>query len=298
MRYAVVRGRRSRRGRGGPAALGARATDALRGAGHEVSEIVTDTLGEARARCRQAVQDEVDVLVVAGGDGAVSLGVDTCARTGTALGLLPAGTGNDNARSLGVPEGERAVDLLLRPTTRTVDTLHLPELDRHVLSSVPAALDSRISARASSWPRQLGPLSYTLAALVEIALLGRQEPLRYRLTVDGRSEELEALVVVPANMRYFGGGLPIAPDADPTDGLLDLVVVTPLGPARAVGLLRAVRAGRHPGHPDVRITRAREVRIEGPDDIIAQGDGEKLGPLPLTVRVDPASLQVIAPALP
>lgn len=297
MRYAVAHGRR-RWPRGGPAGLGARAVEALRGAGHEVVEVVAGSMEQARAACGALVADGLDVLVVTGGDGVVSMATDLCAGTSTAVGILPAGTGNDCARSLAVPLRPRdAVDVLLAAHRRTVDTLHVVELDRHVLSSVPAALDARISDRANNWPRGLGPAAYTLSALIEIALLRRQPPLRYRLTVDGRTEELEALVVVPVNLRFFGGGLPIVPDADPADGLLDLVVIRPVGPTDALRVLQGVRRGRHTEHPAVSITRAREVWIEGPPDIVAQGDGEPLAPLPLTVQVRPSSLQVVAPPL-
>jgi diacylglycerol kinase (ATP) len=300
MRYAVAHGRRS--GRGGAAVLGAQAVVALRDAGHDVLEIEASSLPEARARCAAAVAEGVDVLVVAGGDGVVSLATDLCAGTGTAVGILPAGTGNDNARSLGVPAGPGAVAALLQDRRRILDTLHLVELDRHVLGSVNAGLDARIAHRATLLPRRLGPWSYTVAALVEIARLPWTPPLRYTLTVTGEggartTERLDALVVVPANMPYLGGGLHLAPDADPADGLLDLVVVRPLAPARALVLLRAVRAGRHTSMPEVQVRRASEVRVEGPADVLAHGDGEALAPLPLTVRVAPANLQVIVPPL-
>lgn len=297
MRYAVAHGRR-RRGPGGRAArVGEQAAAALRAAGHDVTEVVPGSLAQARVACAALVTDGVDVLVAAGGDGMVSLATDLCAGTSTAVAILPAGTGNDNARSLGVRRGAHALEVLLADQRRDVDTLHLPDLDRHVLSSVTSALDARISDRANRWPRIFGTATYSLSALVEIALLRRQPPLSYVLTVDGTPLALEALVVAPANMPFLGGGLELAPEADPADGLLDLVVITPVTPAEGLGLLRAVRTGRHTGHPAVSITRARQVRIEGPPDIVAQGDGEPLAPLPLTVQVSPSILQVVAPAL-
>ncbi|MGO0577879.1 diacylglycerol/lipid kinase family protein [Ornithinimicrobium panacihumi] len=298
MRYAVAHGRRPGRLRRGSADVGAAAVRALRSAGHEILEVSADTVEEARASCATLVGEGLDVLVVVGGDGAVSLATDLCAGTGTAVGILPAGTGNDSARSLGIPFAPpAALQVLLAGHRRTIDTLHVPELDRHVIGSTPSALDARISARVNGSTRQLGSFSYTASALVEIALLRRQPPLHYRLTVDGVTEELGALVVVPCNLPYLGGGLHLVPEADPADGLLDLVVIRPVRPREALDVLRAVRKAAHTDHPAVRITRAREVRIEGPEDIVAQADGDELGPLPLTVRVAGSNLQVIAPPL-
>ena len=298
MRYAVAHGRRAGVTRGRSVALAERAVAELRGDGHEVVEVIAAHVDEARSTCRALVADGLDVLVVAGGDGAVSMGTDVCAGSRTALAVLPGGTGNDNARSLGLPLGDAdaALRTLRAHRTRTVDTLHLPDLDRHALASVCCALDARIAGRADGWPRALGSVSYTLSALVEIALLRRQPPLRFRLAVDGGpAQELEALVLVPANMPFFGGGLPIAPDADPADGLLDLVQVRPVTPAEALGVLRAVRAGRHTSHPAVRISRAQSVHVEGPADLAAHADGEPVAPLPLTVETDPSSLRVVVP---
>jgi diacylglycerol kinase (ATP) len=296
MRYAVAHGRRA--GRGGAAELGAVAVQRLRAHGHEVTEVAASTLEEAREACAELVADGVDVLAVAGGDGVVSLATDLCAGTGTAVGILPAGTGNDAARSLGVPLArDAALEVLLQCPPRVVDTVHLPELDRHLLGNVLGALDARIAHRATRLPRRLGAASYTLAALVEIALLPRQEPLHYRLVVDTEPFEVDALVVVLANLPYVGGGLRIAPEADATDGLLDLVVIRPVSPRAALGLLSEVREGRHTRNRAVDIVRAGSVRIEGPGDVLAHGDGEAVGPLPLAVTVDPSSLQVIAPPL-
>lgn len=295
MRYAVAHGRRAGRGRG--AGLAAAATARLRAAGHDVVEIAASSHEEAHAAATAARDAGVDVLVAVGGDGVVSTCADVCAGTGATLGIVPAGTGNDAARSLGIPVGAAAVDLLLTGAARPLDTLEVVELDRHVIGSVLGALDARIAHRATRLPRRLGAATYTVATLVEIALLTRQEPLHHRLRIDGTLLEVDALVVVAANTPYVGGGLQVAPPADPHDGELDLVIIRPVGVREALGLLRAVRAGSHAEHPRVELHRAREVVLDGPGDVLAHGDGEPLAGLPLTVRTAASSLRVITPAL-
>ncbi len=296
MRYAVLHGPRS--GRGGAGALGRQVTETLRERGQQVTELETSTLEAAREACRRAIAEGVEVLAVVGGDGVVSLAADVLAKakgaSRPALGVVPSGTGNDNARSLGIPlRHAGAIDTLLRGRRRTVDLIHIPELDRHVMGSVPAGLDALIAARAATLPKWLGPASYAAATLPEIA---RLRPMQYRLTLDGRLLEVTALVVAACNMPIYGGGMRIAPDADPTDGLLDVVIITPVGPVAALTLLAGVFTGRHTRHASVRMERARTVRMEGPD-VLAHGDGEPLLSLPLTASAVPGRLGRARPAL-
>lgn len=302
MRYVVAHGRRS--GRGNGARLGLAAVARLRAEGHDVTELVIDDLAEARARSAALVAEGVDVLAVAGGDGMVSMAANLCVGTGTALGILPAGTGNDAARGLGIStRPAQAIDTLVTARRRRIDTLRVVEEDRHVVGSVTAALDARMARRGGQLPKALGGLSYTLAVLIEIARLPWTARLAYRLTTtapDGAEvvEELDTLVLVPANLGYLGGGLHLVPDADPCDGLMDLVLIRPVTPRRALAVLRAVRAGRHAELAEVEVRRTARVRIEGPADVLVHGDGEPIAHLPLTVEVAPASLQVVVPPLP
>lgn len=101
MRYAVAHGRRRRGPAGRGARTGEQAVAALRAAGHDVTEVVAGSLEQALVASAALVAEGVDVLVVVGGDGMVSMAADLCAGSPTAVAILPAGTGNDNARSLG-----------------------------------------------------------------------------------------------------------------------------------------------------------------------------------------------------
>ncbi|WP_109471349.1 diacylglycerol/lipid kinase family protein [Ornithinimicrobium cavernae] len=289
-RYAVLHGPRS--GRRGAGALGAHVVEQLRAAGQQVSELETATLDGARQACRTAVADGVDTLVAVGGDGVVQLVADQLVGSRTALGIVPSGTGNDNARSLGIPlKPAEAVSTLLSGTRRTIDLIHVGPLDRHVVGSVPCGLDALIAARAATLPGWLGSHAYTVSVLPEIV---RLRPMAYRLELDDRVLETEALVVAVCNMAQYGGGMRIAPDADPADGLLDVVIIRPVGAASAVRLLAGVFTGRHSNHPAVRIEQASAVRVAGPD-LTAHGDGEALARLPVTCTAVPGAIEVVVP---
>lgn len=272
--------------------MGEAVVAALRGAGQQVTELETATREAARDACRRAVEDGVDTLVAVGGDGVVQIAANGLIGSTTALGIVPAGTGNDNARSLGVPRRtDAAVQTLLSGVRRAVDLIHVAPYGRHVVGSVPCGLDALIASRAATLPRWLGSHSYTVATVPEILAL---RPMDYRLELDDRVLDIRALVVAVCNMPIYGGGMRIAPGADPSDGLLDVIIIEPVGAASALRLLAGVFSGRHTDHPAVRLERARRVRVSGPQ-LTAHGDGDPIGPLPVECAVVPAALEVMVP---
>lgn len=312
MKYAVLPGRRS--GHRFEAGLVQHVITVLRAGGHEVDLLVADDVEGADVSCAAAAASGVDVLLVIGGDGVVRIAASHCVGSDTAIAIVPAGSGNDTVRSLGIPTGAAAaIQVARRGHRQRIDVIGAsgttkrdarPDKAWHdvVVGSVPAALDARIAARSQRVPSLLGPAKYAAAALVEIPQL---RPQRYRLhlsgggakgaTVNTRDLEVDALVVAVCNLPIFGGGMQIAPHADPSDGLLDVVIIEKVGPIAALGLLRGVFTGTHETHPAVRVERCSRVDIAGPE-LTAYGDGDPLGPLPLTCEVRPASLDVIVPA--
>lgn len=289
-RYAVLHGPLS--GRGHAAARGVAVVRALREAGQQVHALEAASVQEAREACRVAVEEGVEVLAVVGGDGVVGLAAGACAGTETALGIVPSGTGNDGARSLRVPLGQRAAtEVLLGNLRRRVDLIRVDPVGRVVLGSVPAGIDARIAARAAALPKWLGPAVYACATVPEIP---RLRPAPYELELDGEPWGVSALVVAVCNTDTYGGGMLIAPGADPADGQLDCVVITSVSAGQAAGLLARVFRGRHVGHPSVHIRRASTVTVRGPE-LVAHGDGEAIGPLPVTCTVLPGAVEVVVP---
>ncbi|WP_280372664.1 diacylglycerol kinase family protein, partial [Nocardia abscessus] len=225
-------------GRGGDAASAAIAR--LRAGGAEITEVCAPSVAETVRQVRDSVAGEArpDAVVCVGGDGLINVTLPAVAETGVALGMVPAGTGNDLARELGVPTDDpvAAAAVVLGGRTRTID------LGRIESSGPPmwfatvtgTGFDARVTLRANAmrWPK--GRLRYTVAALAEIS--GRfTVPYRVELVgavTEGLTDpgagsllETEAVMVAVGNTRTYGGGMLICPDAIMDDGLLDLTVV-------------------------------------------------------------------------
>jgi diacylglycerol kinase (ATP) len=302
----VVTNPRSRHGKGSDAATAAIAR--LSAGGAEVTEVCAPSAAETVRQVRDSVAGAApDAVVCIGGDGLVNVTLPAVAETGVPLGMIPAGTGNDLARELGVPTGDpvAAAALVLRGRTRTID------LGR-IESSVPpmwfatvagTGFDARVTLRANEmrWPR--GRLRYTAAALAEIS--GRfTVPYRVELVdavTDGLTNpgagsvlETEAVMVAVGNTRTYGGGMLICPDALMDDGLLDLTVVGALSRGEMLRLLPALSAGKRQDHPEVKQFRAAAVTLTAAG-APATADGEPAGILPITVRAVPAALTVLVP---
>lgn len=264
----------------------------------------TSSFAEARQRCITAVETArpahdgvpADALLVMGGDGMMTLGVNACADTEVPLGLIPAGTGNDMCRGLGIRVFNpiQAAHWVISQRTRRVDTLKVSGAlvggaeHRFVGTVVATGYAAMVNRRANRMKLPVGALRYAAAALGELAGF---EPLTYRLTIDGAERTEPAMFVAVANAAYFGGGMKIAPTADVTDGLLNLTVVHPVSRSTLLRLLPTMFSGAFVVDPAVERLTAREVVVEG-HGLYGMGDGEELGDAPLRISVAPRSLTV------
>lgn len=233
-----------------------------------------------------------DVVAVMGGDGMAHLGLNACAGTDATLAVIPAGTGNDLARGAGIPGSVReAVEALVRGKTRKLDLSRLTNSSgsRYVGAVVSSGYDARVNRATNDIRLRFGALSYGYIALRELASFS---PLHYRLTVDGTEREVTAMMVAIANTGVFGGGMQIAPDADPTDGLLDVTIIHEASRSKLLRLLPSVYSGKFVTNPVVERFRAKVVEFEG-DGLFVMGDGEEMGEVPATVESIPGILNLI-----
>ena len=232
-----------------------------------------------------------DSVVAMGGDGMAHLGLNACAHTQATLGIIPAGTGNDFARAVGVPKDIRAaVDVISEGRWRRIDLSSVVNAGgrRYVGAVVSSGYDARVNRATNETHLRFGSLSYGAIALRELANFS---PMAYRLVIDGEPRELDAMFVAICNTGVVGGGMLISPDADFADGLLDLTIVHPVGRGKLLRLLPSVYTGKFVSDPAVERFTARRVAVDG-DDMFLMGDGEELGDVPATVECDPGALRV------
>jgi diacylglycerol kinase (ATP) len=250
------------------------------------------TVAESRALMNRSGGDGLDVLVVLGGDGAAHQGVQFCAGTDVALGLIPSGTGNDLARALGCATDplsalEDLVGRLRAGTRRRIDLGKAG--DRWFATVLCCGFDAAVNERANGlrWPS--GPRRYDVAIIAELAAF-RPRPVLVR--TENETLELDATLVAVGNTAWYGGGVPICPGARPDDGFFDVTVVGKATRRELLRLLPGLRAGRHLEHPAVRTLKAADVHLDG-NDWPAYADGEPMGSLPVSVRCAPGALTVV-----
>jgi diacylglycerol kinase (ATP) len=282
-------------GRGAGRIIGQRTAELLRAAGCRVTDASGGSMGEARERAEAAIESGADTVCVVGGDGMVHLGTNLCAGRDVRLAVVAAGTGNDFARNLGLPvhDPSGAVRVVTDGRTRRIDAGRVVTAagERWFSGVLGAGFDAVVTARAArmTWPR--GRLRYPAAILRELPLF---RPIPYVIECDGERIETRAMLVAVANTASFGGGMRVCPDADPTDGLFDVLVLHAISTPRFLRVFPSVYAGRHVGHPQVQLLRGARVRLEAPG-MPCQADGEPFAPLPLDIELVPAALSVAVP---
>ncbi|MFI5915289.1 diacylglycerol kinase family protein [Dactylosporangium sp. NPDC051541] len=265
--------------------------------GADVTVLAGESAAASRDLARQAVADGCDALVAMGGDGTVHLGLQAVAGTGTAFGIVPAGTGNDFSVRLGLPgEPLAAADgiatALAEGRTRAIDLAHIVGGDGTEAwfgAVLAAGFDAFVNERANrmTWPK--GAQRYNRAIVEELLAL---KPRQYTMSLDGTASRFESVLVAVGNTESYGGGFRIAAGADPTDGLLDVVVAEPLGRLALMGLRPKALKGTHIHDPRVSTHRARVIELDGAG-ITAYADGERICPLPVTITCVPAALRLL-----
>ncbi|MDQ3928942.1 MAG: diacylglycerol kinase family lipid kinase [Chloroflexota bacterium] len=239
---------------------------------------------------------DCDVLVAAGGDGTINAVASILVRSGSAaaLGILPLGTCNDLARSLGVEcDLEMSADVIVRGRNAALDVIGLD--GGHICvnqanGGFSGAVADDVEEAKRSLPR---PLAYLKAS---VETLQEKPEYELELAIDGERLITRAINITVANARFSGGGVPTAPDANPSDGLMDVVVLTARSRLGLLTLLPALRAGKHRGEDGVIHRRARQLELRSEPAMPFSVDGEAWDEHPHRFEVEPRRLRVRVPA--
>lgn len=266
-------------------------TGLLREAGATVVVKQTQSIEHAITLATEAAADG-QVVIAVGGDGLMRDAAAGVVTSGGVLGVVPAGRGNDLARALGMPETPHELaSLLLDGPARTIDVLEANGVI--VPGNVYIGIDSVASQIINNTRWLPGLLAYRLAPVR--AILSWRSPT-FTVVAGGERQSVPGFSVVVANSGAYGHGLRIVPPAVLDDGLLDVLIVGD-GPRREiVKFMKEAKTGAHVARQEVQLSTAREVTVDADRPLPVCADGDEIGELPVTVRLLPAALAVIAPA--
>jgi diacylglycerol kinase (ATP) len=278
---------RARRGRD----AGLDVAEQLRADGLELSVVeIRDPAGLPELLRRRTA--EVDRVIVAGGDGTLNAALQGLAAGRTPLGIIPVGTANNTARTLGLPtDTAEACAVAAGPTTRAIDLGRVN--DRWFFTTASLGLSVTVTRLLTgNLKRRWGRLAYGYAAFR--AVLERR-PFEAEIATEAERLTLRTFQVVVGNGRYYGSALPVSEDAAIDDGWLDVYAVEARSRWRLFTLAPALRSGRHGERQDVHALRARKVEIRTVVPRTINVDGE-LGPrTPASFVVVPRALAVFCP---
>lgn len=260
--------------------------------GWDATEIALDDLAGAVG--------SIERLVVCGGDGLLHRCLPAVVHTDVEVALVPVGTGNDFARSFGIDHHDAVAVATIAPDREDVALVDVIRAgDRYAASVVTAGYSGRVTDTANGLRFPPGSAKYTVAALRELGRLGTA-PVRLTLEGDVVVEGDEPTVIegdltmfAVGNTPWFGGGMQICPAAEPTDGLLDVVTVGPIGRLAFARWLPKVFRGTHTDHAAVRVARAASVTVETTEPLWA--DGEPFAIAPTTLTVERGALRLLVP---
>jgi diacylglycerol kinase (ATP) len=257
----------------------------------------TTAPGSARLQAARLAAEGCQTVIAAGGDGTICDVMQGVLGTQAALAVLPMGTGNDFARTLGFgPNIDKAIEVIANGKRERVDVGRWQIGDRHghFINIAGCGFDGAVAERVNRGFRSLRGTSAYLAAVLQTLMT--YEATTLRIIVDGERIECRAMLCAIANAKSYGGGMLVAPQADLQDGLLDLVLVRELGKVAFLLNFPKVLKGKHLSHPSVTHLTFKNLEMQSDPPLPFLVDGELLPTGRVNIEVQPSALEVVMPA--
>lgn len=272
----------------------AEAVGYLQGRGAEVELFPSESREHLMELGRRAADLGADRVVACGGDGTVNMVIRHLDLSRATLGILPLGSGDDFAKTLGIPTKlEAACETLLGGRVREIDVA-LANGIRYVCVAG-FGFDSDVNRHANQSRSRLRGTPLYLYSIFRV--LQKFEPRRIRFQENGQPKDVEIMFAVVGNSPRYGAGIHIAPTAVPDDGLLDLCLVGKCSKLELIRTLPLAYSGKHTRRPFVMTRQATEFHFDTAVPMDVYADGEPVTVTPLTVRLAPEKLQVVVPGV-
>lgn len=235
---------------------------------------------------------EADRIIIAGGDGTISCAAKALIAAGLPVGILPIGTANDLARTLGIPiDFTAAMDVLIKGRIRAIDMGAVNDV--LFFNAANIGLGTKVTRRLSKEVKgRLGILSYVHGVW---NALKSNHPFRAKICCDGKTINIRSIQIAVGNGRFYGGGMTIKDDAAITDQRLDLYSIKPQKFWKLLSLAPAIRRGQLERQPYVDVVSGREISIYTRKPKLISTDGELTTQTPAKFQVLPGALRIFAP---
>jgi len=237
-------------------------------------------------------KDQVDLVIIGGGDGTLNAAVDGLVDTQLTLGILPLGTANDLARTLGIPNSlPEACEIIAKGQVQRIDLGWVN--GKHFFNVASLGLSVQITQQLTKEAkRRWGVFAYAATAL---GVIWQARPFRAEIRLKGESISVKTVQIAVGNGRYYGGGMTVTHDATIDDQRLDLYSLEIQHWWQIIALLPAMRGGQHTTLPGVRALHAKEIEVYTTRPLPINTDGEITTYTPAQFRVIPQALAVLAP---
>jgi diacylglycerol kinase (ATP) len=274
--------------------------------GLEGTTLFSERPGHLIELAGEAARDGAELVVSVGGDGTLNEVVNGLVRAGasTELATIPLGTGMDFVRTYKIPTRfDDAVRTALEGTTRTIDVGRVSyrewsgaEGERYVANVGSVGMSAAVAQRANGMSKALGGKATFFYALVRVFFEWENSVVSVQLDDERREARMHDVIV--ANGQWHGGAMLLAPEAQPDDGLFDVVLIGDVTKRDFVTTAPKIYKGTYLAHPKVELLRSRTVAVEAPERLPIELDGEQVGTTPVRFEIVPAAVRVRVPAQP
>ncbi|MDX6441975.1 MAG: hypothetical protein QOE43_1704 [Gaiellaceae bacterium] len=272
--------------------------------GLEGTTLFSERPGHLIELAEQAASDGAELVVSVGGDGTLNEVVNGLVRAGSAaeLATIPLGTGMDFVRTYGIPTRfDDAVRTALDGATRTIDVGRVVyrewsgvESERYLANVGSVGMSAAVAQRANGMSKALGGKATFFYALTRVFF--EWENTLVSVQLDDESREGRMHDVIVANGQWHGGAMHLAPEAQPDDGLFDVVLIGDVTKRDFVTTAPKLYKGTYLAHPKIELLRSRTVTVDAPERLPIELDGEQVGTTPVRFEIVPAALRVRVPA--